>query len=241
MHQRFYLARRAALFYPEGDAGAATGGAAGDSGQGTAATAAAAAASASQSSTPDWREAITDADLKQYVTDKGFKEPGDVLKAVRDLEAKHTAPAKAEDYALGDTDFAKTASTWFHEQGISAEQAKGLTAKWNTFVEQQNTAAEQARQAEGEAQMTALKGEWGDSYDKNLELGRQAMRKFGVPVEVIETLAGTAGNAQTVKVFSQIGASLSEGTLNPGGAGSSGAASTDDEEAAASKFYSKSR
>ncbi|MCW3589211.1 hypothetical protein K6Y78_40125, partial [Burkholderia cenocepacia] len=60
----------------------------------------------------------------------------------------------------------------------------------------------------------------------------------GVSGEVIDKLAGATGDAATIKVFSQIGASLSEGTLNPGGAGGSGAALTEEQRAA--KFYSNS-
>lgn len=169
------------------------------------------------------------------MTDKGYKDPAEAFKALRDAEAKNAAPEKPEDYQIGDTDFAKTAATWFHEQGISAEAAKGLTAKWNEYVTQQNEAVTAARTREGEAQMSALKTEWGNSYDTNIELSRQAMRKFGVPVEFIDKVAGQIGDAETVKVFNRIGAAMSEGTLNPGGAGSSGAALTEEQQAA--KFY----
>ncbi|UQP02239.1 hypothetical protein L0Z36_10160 [Burkholderia multivorans] len=196
-------------------------------------------AAGTHDSAPSWLQAIGDADLRQFVEAKGFKDVGEAVKAMRELEAKHAAPEKVEDYQLGDTDFAKTAASWFHEHGVSAETAKALAAKWNGYVEQQNSAAEAARIAKGQADLAALKSEWGDGYDKNLELGRQAMRKFGVPAEVIDRLAGESGDAATIKVFSSIGASLSEGTLNPGEAGGSGAALTDD-DARAAKLYDKS-
>ncbi|HEM7801972.1 TPA: hypothetical protein U2L32_002512 [Burkholderia cenocepacia] len=186
-----------------------------------------------------WLQSIADADLRQFVEAKGFKDVGEAVKAMREFETKHAAPATAEEYQLGDGDFAKTAATWFHEAGIPAEAAKALAAKWNGYVGEQNTAAEAARLAKGEAELTTLKGEWGADYDKNVELGRQAMRKFGVSGEVIDKLAGASGDAATIKVFSQIGASLSEGTLNPGGADGSGAALTN-EDARAAKLYDKS-
>ncbi|EML1597802.1 hypothetical protein RVY52_002541 [Burkholderia cenocepacia] len=191
-----------------------------------------------QDSAPAWLQSIADADLRQFVEAKGFKDVGDAVKAMRELEAKHAAPASVEDYQLGDGDFAKTAATWFHEAGIPTDAAKALAAKWNGYVSEQNTAADAARLAKGEAELTTLKSEWGADYDKNVELGRQAMRKFGVSGEVIDKLAGASGDAATIKVFSQIGASLSEGTLNPGGAGGSGVALTEEQRAA--KFYSNS-
>ena len=195
-------------------------------------------AAGTQDSAPTWLQSIADVDLRQFVEAKGFKDVGDAVKAMREFEAKHATPATAEEYQLGDTDFAKTASSWFHEAGIPAEAAKALAAKWDVYVKDQTTAVESARVAKGEAELTALRSEWGDSYDKNVELGRQAMRKFGVSGEVIDKLAGASGDAATIKVFSQIGASLSEGTLNPGGAGGSGAALTEEQRAA--KFYSNS-
>ncbi|MDY7802812.1 hypothetical protein U0E23_10070 [Burkholderia stagnalis] len=228
-----------------GAAGAPEGGAAatGDAAAASAATGApptdgGTPSANTQDSATSWLQSIADADLRQFVEAKGFKDAGEAVKAMRDFETKHAAPAKAEDYQLGDTDFAKTAATWFHEAGIPAEAAKALAAKWGGYVEQTTSAAEAARVAKGDAELTALKGEWGDSFDKNVELGRQAMRKFGVSGEVIDKLAGASGDAATIKVFSQIGASLSEGTLNPGGAGGSGAALTEEQRAA--KFYSNS-
>ncbi|MCW3505655.1 hypothetical protein K6Y79_36930 [Burkholderia cenocepacia] len=190
-------------------------------------------------SAPTWLQSIADADLRQFVEAKGFKDVGEAVKAMRELETKHAAPASVEDYQLGDGDFAKTAATWFHEAGIPADAAKALAEKWNGYVGEQNAATEAARLAKGEAELTTLKGEWGVDYDKNVELGRQAMRKFGVSGEVIDKLAGATGDAATIKVFSQIGASLSEGVLNPGGAGGSGAALTN-EDARAATLYDKS-
>ena len=196
------------------------------------------AAAGTQDSAPAWLQSVADADLRKFAESKGFKDVGDAVKAMREFEAKHAAPATAEEYQLGDTDFAKTAAAWFHEAGIPAEAAKALAAKWGVYVNDQTAAIESARVAKGEAELATLKTEWGDSYDRNVELGRQAMRKFGVSGEVIDKLAGASGDAATIKVFSQIGASLSEGTLNPGGAGGSGAALTEEQRAA--KFYSNS-
>ncbi|SMG01064.1 FIG00463690: hypothetical protein [Burkholderia singularis] len=159
---------------------------------------------------------------------------------MRDVESKYAAPEKPEGYELGDGDFAKTAATWFHENGVPAATAKALAGKWDAYVQEQNTAAETARQQAGERELAALKTEWGGDYDKNIELGRQAMRKFGISGEVIDRLSSTTGDAQTIKVFSQIGAALSEGVLNPGGdGGGSGAALTPEQRAA--KFYSNTK
>ncbi|WP_334032759.1 hypothetical protein [Burkholderia gladioli] len=228
----------------EGETNAAAGAPAGDgqsaapAGDGQAAGAASAAGADTANVPPDWLQGIDDAELRTFVEGKGFKSAGEALAALREVEGKYAAPDKPEGYELGDGDFAKTAATWFHENGVPAATAKALAGKWNTYVQDQTAAAEAARVAAGEQQITALRTEWGDSYDKNVELGRQAMRKFGVSGEVIDKLAGASGDAAVIKTFSQIGAAISEGTLNPGGTASSGAALTEEQRAA--KFYSNS-
>ncbi|WP_369064770.1 hypothetical protein [Burkholderia gladioli] len=228
----------------EGETNAAAGAPAGDgqsaapAGDGQAAGAAPAAGADTANVPPDWLQGIDDAELRTFVEGKGFKSAGEALAALREVEGKYAAPDKPEGYELGDGDFAKTAATWFHENGVPAATAKALAGKWNTYVQDQTAAAEAARVAAGEQQITALRTEWGDSYDKNVELGRQAMRKFGVSGEVIDKLAGASGDAAVIKTFSQIGAAISEGTLNPGGTASSGAALTEEQRAA--KFYSNS-
>lgn len=244
MFRKFRLLEGEATTTGEPAGGAAATGATTTPATDPAATAAAqtdaAAAAVTQDSATTWLQSIADADLRQFAEAKGFKDVGEAVKAMREFEAKHAAPATVEEYQLGDGDFAKTAATWFHEAGVPAEAAKALAAKWDVYVKDQTTAIESARVAKGEAELTALKGEWGDSFDKNVELGRQAMRKFGVSGEVIDKLAGASGDAATIKVFSQIGASLSEGTLNPGGdGGGSGAALTHEQRAA--KFYANTK
>ncbi|WP_186013804.1 hypothetical protein [Burkholderia gladioli] len=230
----------------EGETNAASGAPAGDgqsaapAGDGQAAGAAPAAGADTANVPPDWLQGIDDAELRTFVEGKGFKSAGEALAALREVEGKYAAPDKPEGYELGDGDFAKTAATWFHENGVPAATAKALAGKWNTYVQDQTAAAEAARVAAGEQQITALRTEWGDSYDKNVELGRQAMRKFGVSGEVIDKLAGASGDAAVIKTFSQIGAAISEGTLNPGGAGGSGGAAPTNEDARAAKLFDKS-
>ncbi|MDN7495010.1 hypothetical protein QZM89_07415 [Burkholderia gladioli] len=234
----------------EGETNAASGAPAGDgqsaapAGQAPAAAAAGGAAPAAGTDTgdspSDWLQGIDDAELRTFVEGKGFKSAGEAIAALREVEGKYSAPDKPEGYELGDGDFAKTAATWFHESGVPAATAKALAGKWNTYVQDQTAAAEAARVAAGEQQITALRTEWGDSYDKNVELGRQAMRKFGVSGEVIDKLAGASGDAAVIKTFSQIGAAISEGTLNPGGAGGSGGAAPTNEDARAAKLFDKS-
>lgn len=203
-------------------AGAASGAAAGASG----------AATATQDTAPSFLDTLGDDDLKAYAEGKGYKSAAEAIKAFRDSETANAAPAKAEDYKLpvpdGQSDaLAKEASAWFHEAGISQKAAESLVTKFNAHVASINEAAAVAQKQEGEKQIAELRKEWGSQYDANVERGRQALHQFGISADVVSKLESQVGAAQIMKTFSQIGAALGEGTLNPGGGGqgNAGAAS----------------
>lgn len=204
----------------------AGGGTGGDGAQATPpATPPAATPADSQNSTSPWTQSVADEDLRKYAEGKQFKDAGEAVKALRDLESKHVAPATVDEYQLPvpqgqDGTFAKQAATWMHKAGIPVEAGRQLAAQWNDFQTGQMQQAQVARQQKAEQEIGALKTEWGDQYDTNVELGRRAMSTFGIPSEVIDALAGKMGDAKTLKVFQAIGKSMSESTLNPGGASS---------------------
>lgn len=207
-----------------GDGGGAATAATGA--DGAAAAAADGSAAAAQESAPSFLETLGDADLKAYAESKGYTSAAEAIKSFREAEAASAAPAKAEDYKLpvpeGQSDaLAKEAATWFHEAGVSQKTAEALVTKFNAHVAGLNEAADLARKQQGEQQMAALKTEWGTQYDRNVELGRQALHQFGIPAETVSVLEKQVGAAQIMKTFSQIGAALGEGTLNPGGNGGS--------------------
>lgn len=197
-----------------------------------------AAAATSQDSAASWLQSLTDADVKTFAEQKGFKEAGDAVKALRDVEAKYTIPESADAYQLPvpegqDGAFAKQAAGWFQKAGIPVEQAKALTTEWNAAQAAQVAAHQQQVQQE----MTALKGEWGGQYETNVELGRRTMRTFGIAPEVIDKISGQLGDVQTLRVFHRIGQGLSEGTLNPGSSGGSEAGSVDPDAARAARMF----
>jgi hypothetical protein len=135
------------------------------------------------------------------------------------------APDKAEAYELpvpeGDNgEFAKTAASWFKDAGLLPQQAQALAAKWNEFSTAQaqaQAAAEQARIAaldtKNKAEESALKTEWGQQHEANMELARRAVRQF-VPgdkaPDVIAALEDRLGYAETIKLMHAIGRGLGE-------------------------------
>jgi hypothetical protein len=135
------------------------------------------------------------------------------------------APDKAEAYELpvpegDDGKFAKTAAEWFKDAGLLPQQAQALASKWNEFTAAQAAATEAAEaqriaqlDTRNKAEEQALKTEWGQQHDANMELARRAVRQF-VPgdkaADVVSALEDKLGYAETIKLMHAIGKGLGE-------------------------------
>lgn len=135
------------------------------------------------------------------------------------------APDSADAYELplpegDDGAFAKTAAAWFKDAGLLPQQATALASKWNEFQGAQVAAAEaaetarlQAMDTKNRAEETALKTEWGQKHDENMELAKRAVRQF-LPSDkagnIITALEDQIGYAETIKLLHTIGSGLGE-------------------------------
>lgn len=176
----------------------------------------------SQVTAPAWHESIQDAGLKAFIEGKGFKDAGEAVKALQDLEDQTAKPESADAYKLPvpegqDGAFATEAAKWMHEAGIPVAQAQALATKWNEYQAGQAAAADLARQQQGEADVAALRKEWGGQYDANVELGKRAVRTFGADEQTLEKISKALGDGETLRLFHRIGKHLGEGTLIPAG------------------------
>lgn len=205
--------------------------------------------SAGDANTPsangNWYDNISDPDLKGYVQNKAWKDPGELANGYRSLEKllggekipmpkgaedqegwarvydSLGRPATAEDYKLPvpegmPTDFSKEAAGKFHELGLSAKQGEELANWFNGsqqgLIEQMNQQAAQ----KAEADIGALKQEWGGAYDENLELGRRAAREFGMNQENLSKLEQGLGTKGMLEFMSKIGRGLTEHNFEGG-------------------------
>lgn len=119
--------------------------------------------------------------------------------------------------------FAKVASGWFHELGLTAKQAASLAEKWNGYAAETMKAAQEAQIAErskqAEADLTALKQEWGADYDKRVELGRRAAREYGIDADTLDKMESALGSKQVLSLMAKIGAAQTEHEFVGGGKG----------------------
>lgn len=181
-----------------------------------------------------WVDGITDADLRGYVQNKGWKDPADLAHGYKNLEKLLGGeklpmpkgaddkdgwsrvydalgrPKAAEDYKLqvtegADPAFAKAAAAKFHELGISQAQAAALSEWWNGTASAQAQAAAQQSASQSEADVAALRQEWGSAWDENVELGRRAAREYGLEPADLEQLERGLGTKKMLSLMARIG------------------------------------
>ena len=200
-------------------------------------------------STGNWYDGIQDSDLKGYAQNKGWKDPVEVLNGYRNLEKlvgqdkiplpkgaddkegwarfydAAGRPKSADEYKLPvpegqqPTEFTKAAAGKFHELGLSSQQAEGLAAWWN---QQQTGAQDQMLQVsaqKAEADMAALKSEWGGAYDENVNFGQRAAKEFGLDAAKLTAIESAMGTGEMLKFMARVGRGLTEDTFQAGNSG----------------------
>jgi hypothetical protein len=124
-------------------------------------------------------------------------------------------PAAADGYKLevpqgGDPAFAKQASGWFHELGLTQKQGEALTQKWNAHMGGLTQAQQLQVQQNFQADDTALKNDWGQAYQQNVTQAQAAVRGLGVSGDQIEKLSNAMGHKATMELFQKIGSRMGE-------------------------------
>lgn len=155
-------------------------------------------------------------DTKAYVgMDKNdlFKIPKADKDGNRDLSEVYKAlgrPEKAEEYGLGDTEFAKAAATKLYDLGLSSKQVAELAK----FMDEQNAGMQKKADDDWNDSVSkgveALKKEWGSDYEVNLELAKSTVRdvvaKTGFTQEELDKVEKALGTDKATKLFFAIGA-----------------------------------
>lgn len=130
--------------------------------------------------------------------------------------AKLGRPESADGYELPvpegqDGEFAKTTAAWMHEAGLNKQQAQALATQWNAFQAQQAEQMQAAVQKQLEADIAAVKQEWGADFDAKKAVMSQAVNTFAPP-EFIEMLdkSGLINSPVIAKMFLKIGEAIGE-------------------------------
>lgn len=186
--------------------------------------------SAQAAAPPAWTAQLPD-DLKGNETFTGYKTIGDMARAyldtsgkVAELEGKAAAtqrPEKPEDYIFPAAQLPEGVKpngemeAWYrstaHELGLSQEQAEGLFKKFNDMQISAVTMDVQNREKARVEAVDALKKEWGQAYDENIEVMKRAVTQFGGDdFKAFMDESGLGNNPVIIKTFVAIGKAMGE-------------------------------
>lgn len=106
----------------------------------------------------------------------------------------------------------------FHESGMTSKQAKTLYGKYMEYVGSRMQQAQTQQQQESAATMERLKSEYGADFNVRVAAAQKAIQKFGSP-ELVSYLekSGMGNSPELIKLFSNVGLSMSESSADVGG------------------------
>jgi len=133
-------------------------------------------------------------------------------------------PDKAENYGLGDAKLPESMEGMtiskdkfaeiVHAHKLTSSQAAGLWEAYQTEGINAYQTAQQGLETQLTDTVNALKGEWGDAYDTNIELGQAVINKFGSDQEAIDFITATlAKDPRGVKFLAKIGDQFAENKI----------------------------
>ena len=119
-------------------------------------------------------------------------------------------------------DFANWAKEKFHGLGLNSTQAKTLSQEWNKYVAGIKESTEQASQIKAKEDDAALRREWGNAYDNQLNMSKNAAKNLGVTAEMLDKLEAAMGYGDTMRFMAKIGQKFGEAEYVGSGDGQSG-------------------
>lgn len=133
-------------------------------------------------------------------------------------------PNKATEYGLADAeipeglkgvtfDKEKFAQT-VHAFKLTPDQAKGLWGAYTTMVKETYTKAVKDHETAMTEVVNKMRGEWGDAYDSNVELGQLVINKFSGDKETEDFVTSVlAKDPRGIKFLAKIGGQFAENKI----------------------------
>lgn len=145
--------------------------------------------------------------------------------------AKLGRPAEAKDYKFAVPDgappeYADGFRAKAHELGLTAKQVEGLAAWNNEAVSSMSAAQQNQSVAKFQADVDALKQEWGAAHDQNVVIARNARQALGLDDKTIDAISGAIGHKGVMELLHKVGAKTGEGDFVSGGSSNYGGALT---------------
>lgn len=203
-------------------------------------------AAPSTAAAPQVWSASFDEDTAAYVQNKGWQSPADMLTSYRNLEkfaggSKNLLeiPGADADPSAWDTVFAKLGRPdspdgyeiaaqnadpelmgWFkqtaHKLGLSGKQAAELFQGYNGLSGQLQEKMQAQMAQESQKAIDSLKQEWGQAFDKQIDMGRRAVAALGLDEGKLADYESKLGTAEMLKLFATLGSKMGEDTFEGG-------------------------
>ncbi|MEO8837544.1 MAG: hypothetical protein ABI351_02400 [Herbaspirillum sp.] len=159
-------------------------------------------------------------------TPEKFRDDAGLLtKEGREVYEKYfDAPKEAKDYDLevpkefGDANQAELFRKLFYEEGVSKSTAAKLVKGFNEYQAGLRKGVQDQAELEGKNADAILKRDWGQAYDQNVNIAKEAIRTFGLDQKIVDSLHQAMGQEKTFKLLHQFGSSVGEGKFVRGGA-----------------------
>lgn len=144
-----------------------------------------------------------------------------------DVYTKLGRPANSTEYEVPvpegtDTTFADWAKGTFHELGLSKTQGKGLSEQWSAFAKSMQDKQKVEYSQKIAADTSALKTEWGQAFDQNINVAKRATSVFGFDAATVDKLEAGMGFSGLMKFMHTLGTRLGEDKFVSGDGGGSG-------------------
>ena len=141
--------------------------------------------------------------------------------AWNDVYTKLGRPADPNGYEVKipegvDGSFADWAKNSFHELGISKTQGEQLASRWNEFVGKQTEVSQAQYKNTVAEQNNALRAEWGQAYDQNVNIAKRAAQEFGIDAQTVDKLEQSLGFDGVFKMLHNIGSKIGESSFTAG-------------------------
>jgi hypothetical protein len=188
-----------------------------------------------------WLQNVGDAELREFIQNKGWNDPGEMAQGYRNLEKLVGGekvplpkgdtdnegwervykalgrPAKPEDYQLPHLESAQA----YHKLGLTGRQATGLSAWQDTLQAAREQTAKDEAASQRAQQLAAVRKEWGVEFDENVrarETGGARVRSGRQRGEA----GGGARLGRSAEADGQVGARTEGGQLCRGQRSGSG-------------------
>ena len=112
---------------------------------------------------------------------------------------------------------------WFkqtaHKNGLTTKQASALFNEWNSMSGEKMQAWEAEARESSEKAIGELKKEWGQGFDKQIDMGKRAVAALGFDQTALSAYEAKLGTADMLKLFAKLGSKMGEDSFEDGNRG----------------------